>query len=103
LRVLEINEIKTVSEIPTSHPFIERLIGTTRREYLDETLFWNRRDLQKKLDQFSEYYNSARIHYSLDGKTPASKYENIGIEKNNLNNYRWRNFCNGKFSIPVAA
>lgn len=103
LRVLEINEIKTVSEIPTSHPFIERLIGTTRREYLDEILFWNTHDLQRKLNQFSEYYNSARVHYSLDGKTPASKYENIGIEKINLKNYCWKTFCNGKFSIPAAA
>ena len=40
LRVLEIREIKTVPYVPLSHPFVERLIGTVRREYLDQTLFW---------------------------------------------------------------
>ena len=103
LRVLEINEIKTVSEILTSLPFIERLIGTARREHLDEIHFWNSHNLERKLAHFSEYYNSARVHYSLDGKTPASKCNNIKIEKINLKNYCWKTFCNGKFSIPVAA
>jgi hypothetical protein len=37
LRVLEIQEIKTVPYVPLSHPFVERLIGTIRREYLDQT------------------------------------------------------------------
>ncbi len=32
LRVLEIDEIKTVPYVPISHPFVERLIGTMRRE-----------------------------------------------------------------------
>ncbi|MCP3867572.1 MAG: transposase family protein, partial [Gammaproteobacteria bacterium] len=32
LRILEIDEIKSVPYTPTSHPFIERLIGTIRRE-----------------------------------------------------------------------
>ncbi|OFW67608.1 MAG: hypothetical protein A2Y74_07710 [Actinobacteria bacterium RBG_13_63_9] len=31
LRVLGVEEIKTVAYVPLSHPFIERLIGTTRR------------------------------------------------------------------------
>jgi len=33
LRVLEVTEIKTVPSVPLSHPFVERLIGTIRREY----------------------------------------------------------------------
>jgi hypothetical protein len=35
LRILEIDEIKTVPHVPLSHPFVERLIGTMRREFLD--------------------------------------------------------------------
>jgi len=35
LRILDIKEIKSVPFVPRSHPFIERLIGTLRREYLD--------------------------------------------------------------------
>jgi hypothetical protein len=39
LRVLEIEEIKSVPWAPVSHPFVERLTGTIRGEYLDRVLF----------------------------------------------------------------
>jgi len=39
LRVLEIEEIKSVPYTPTSHPFVERLVGSVRRELLDRTFF----------------------------------------------------------------
>jgi len=56
---------------PISHPFIERLIGTIRREYLDQMLFWNTIDLERKLGDFQAYYNQHRTHSSLDGDMPA--------------------------------
>ena len=37
--ILEATEIKTVPHVPLSHPFIERLIGTIRRECLDRDVF----------------------------------------------------------------
>ena len=52
LRLLEIDEIKTVPHVPLSHPFVERLIGTMRRECLDHVLFWNAGDLERKLADF---------------------------------------------------
>lgn len=39
LRVREIEEVKSVPYAPISHPFVERLIGTIRREYLDRVFF----------------------------------------------------------------
>ena len=39
LRILGVKEIKTVPFVPFSHPFVERLVGTVRREYLDQTPF----------------------------------------------------------------
>ena len=65
LRLLEIDEIKTVPHVPLSHPFVERLIGTMRRECLDQVLFWNAGDLERKLADFQAYYNAARSHASL--------------------------------------
>src|SRR5215467_8372726 len=71
LRVLEVKEIKTVPYVPLSHPFIERLIGTIRREYLDQTLFWTATDLEGKLRAFQDYFNRHRTHAGLDGRLPV--------------------------------
>jgi hypothetical protein len=38
-----VTEIKTVPYVSLSHPSVERLIGTVRREYLDRILFWTSR------------------------------------------------------------
>ena len=46
LRILDVAAIKTVPFAPLSHPFVERLIGTIRRECLDRTLFWTAADLE---------------------------------------------------------
>ena len=55
LRILEITEVKTIPFVPLSHPFIERLIGTIQREFLDQVPIWNARNLERKLLQFKEY------------------------------------------------
>ena len=70
LRLLEIDEIKTVPHVPLSHPFVERLTGTMRREFLDHVLFWNAGDLERKLADFQASYNAARSHASWEGYTP---------------------------------
>ena len=61
LRVLEVDEIKAIPCTPRSHAFVERLIGTVRREYLDRTLFWNQSDLERKLENYKTYYNQHRV------------------------------------------
>jgi hypothetical protein len=45
LRILEIDEMKSIPYTPTPHPFVDRLIGTIRREYLDHIFFWGQHDL----------------------------------------------------------
>src|SRR5262249_50719319 len=46
LRILEIDEIKTLPSVPRSHPVVERLIGTIRREFLDHVVvFHNSADI----------------------------------------------------------
>ncbi len=73
LRILEVEGIKSVPYVPTSHPFVERLIGTIPREYLDLVFFWNSIDLPRKRDKFRAYYKSVRVHRSLNGTTPPTR------------------------------
>src|SRR5262245_58944905 len=100
LRILEVTEIKTVPYVPLSHPLVERLIGTIRREYLDRVLFWTTVDLERKLSEFRDYYDQHRTHAALHGKTP--------IENRSLNNamnfksYRWMEHCRGAVSDATS-
>src|SRR6185295_16254504 len=94
LRILEIDEIKTVPHGPLSHPFVERLIGTMRREFLDHVLFWNARDLERKLVEFQVHYNAARSHASLDGHAPLTFASGqAAIASADLGHVRWVSHC----------
>jgi transposase InsO family protein len=103
LRILEIAPIKTVPYTPVSHPFVERLIGTIRREFLDQTLFWNSVDLERKLEAFQDYYNHNRFHTSLEGDTPAQVGGGPKTRNADLECYRWQTHCRGLVQLPVAA
>ena len=103
LRILEVDEIKAVPCTPRSHAFVERLIGTLRREYLNRTLFWNQRDLERKLDHYRAYYNRHRCHTGLVGATPAERSGEPPHPVANLESYRWRPHCNVLFQTPAAA
>jgi len=103
LRVLAIDEIKSVPYAPVSHPFIERLIGTVRREYLDHLFFWSAIDLTRKLDAFADYYNMHRVHRSLDGATPAQRAGASLPAPASLGRHAWRQHCRGLFQTPIAA
>ncbi len=61
LRILETTEVKSVPFTPVSHPFVERLVGAVRREFLDHVLFWTATDLEKKLEEFQRYSFTPRL------------------------------------------
>ena len=82
-------KIKTVPQVPLSHPFVERLIGTMRREFLDQVPFWNGRDLERKLAEFQTYYNEARGHASLDGHSPLTVGSGHIVPAVDLRRVRW--------------
>lgn len=103
LRILDIKEIKSVPYTPVSHPFVERLIGTIRREYLDQTFFWNSADLERKLNHFKDYYNQYRVHSSLNGDAPSEHCGEILRKLINLDRYTWRSHCAGLFQTPIVA
>ena len=103
LRILDVTEIKTVPEVPLSHPFIERLVGTIRRELLDQIAFWSAGDLERKLLHFRDYYNRDRVHASLGGVTPEAKATSTDRRLLDLRKYRWQYHCRGLYQPPAAA
>lgn len=103
LRILDIEEIKSVPHVPTSHPFIERFIGTVRRELLDQTLFWNAHDLQNKLNLFQRYYNEERCHHGINKVTPLQKADKQPSNVISMEHHRWQKHCHGLFQLPMAS
>jgi putative transposase len=86
LRILDLDEIKTM-----------------RRECLDHVLFWNTRDLERKLADFQAYYNAARSHASLEGHTPLTFAGGPTVASAQLNNVRWVSHCRDLVQLPMAA
>ena len=103
LRILEIDEIKTVPRAPISRPFVDRVIGTILREFLDHVLFWNARDLERKLADFQTYYHAARSHASLEGHTPLTVASGHTVARAERNKVRWVSHCRDLVQLPVAA
>ena len=100
--IFEVTQIKTVPYVPLSHPFVERLIGTIRREFLDRTLFWTTADLETKLFDFQQYFNGYRTHTGLEGRLPEP---GLGRSASpiDFDSYRWRKHCRGLYQTPIAA
>src|SRR6476469_7339815 len=94
LRILDVDEIKTVPYVPLSHPLVERLIGTIRRDCLDRLLFWTDAALELKLVEFQRYHNGHRAHAGLEGRTPEPSTE-AGGARANVRSYRWQSHCRG--------
>ena len=103
LRVLEIEEIKAVPLVPRSHSFVERMIRTIREELLDQVLFWNQLDLERKLSAFRIYYNRYRAHGGTGGIPPEDKRGQRHQRTLSLNKFRWESHCLGLFELPAAA
>ena len=66
-------EILIAPRAPWQNAFVERLIGTLRRECLDHVIVWNERSLRRTLRLFLDYYHQWRTHLSLDKDAPIPR------------------------------
>ena len=66
---LGIEEVVIAPRSPWQSPFVERLIGSIRRECLNHVIVFNERHLKRLLKAYLVYYHTARTHLSL-GKQP---------------------------------
>ena len=58
---------------PWQRAYVERVIGTIRRECLDHVIVSNERSLYGHLTIFTEYYHRNRTHLALEKDTPESR------------------------------
>src|SRR5713226_4167725 len=67
---MRIREVLTAAQRPWQNPFVERLIGSVRRECLDHVLVLSERHLRRVLTRYFAYYHRTRSHLALEKDAP---------------------------------
>lgn len=68
-----ITEVVTAPRSPWQNPYVERVIGSIRRECLDHVVVINERHLRRVLISYVDYYHRSRTHLSLDKDCPDAR------------------------------
>ncbi len=68
-----IHEILTAPQNPWQNAYVERLIGSIRRECLDHVIVFNQFGLRRILRDYFEYYERYRTHLSLEKDAPSGR------------------------------
>ena len=66
-------EVVTAPRRPWQNPYVERLIGSVRRECLNHVIILNERHLRRVLVSYLDYYHRSRTHLSLGKDTPEGR------------------------------
>ena len=67
---MAITEVITAPRSPSQNGYIERVIGSIRRECLDHIVIFNKRHLRRVLSWYVDYYQRTRTHLALDENWP---------------------------------
>jgi transposase InsO family protein len=70
---LGIREVLTAPQSPWQNAYVERSIGSIRRECLDHVIVLNETGLRRILKSYFDYYERTRTHLSLDKDAPISR------------------------------
>ena len=73
LRAMGIRDKPTTPASPWQNGFVERLIGSIRRECVDHIIVLGEVHLRRILKSYADYYNGARTHRSLNKDAPVSR------------------------------
>ena len=73
VEAMGITEVITAPHSPWQNAYVERVIGSIRRECLDHIVIFNERHLRRVLSSYVDYYQRTRTHLSLDEDGPHSR------------------------------
>jgi transposase InsO family protein len=68
-----IKQVLSAPRSPWQRAYVERLIGTLRRECLDHVIVFNETSLYRHVKSFLAYYHESRTHLSLAKDAPESR------------------------------
>jgi transposase InsO family protein len=68
-----IHDIRTAPRSPWQNAYVERFIGSVRRECLDHVIVFHAAGLRRVVQTYVEYYTASRTHLALDKDTPVPR------------------------------
>ena len=68
-----IEQVLTAPRSPWQSPYVERVIGSIRRECLDHLIVLNEQHLRRLLREYVDYYHACRTHLALEKDAPSSR------------------------------
>ncbi len=71
-----IDEVLIAPRSPWQNPYVERVIGSIRRECLDHFIILGETHLCRILREYVEYYNKVRPHLCLNRNSPLPRQVN---------------------------
>jgi putative transposase len=72
-KAMGIEEVLTAPRSPWQNAFVERFIGSVRRECLDHVILFNEAGLLRLMTLYSSYHERSRTHLSLDKDAPIPR------------------------------
>jgi len=73
VEAMGITEVITAPRSPWQNAYVERVVGSIRRECLDHLVIFNERHLRRVLSSYVDYYQRTRTHLSLDKDCPQPR------------------------------
>ena len=73
VKAMGIKQVLSAPRSPWQRAYVERVIGTIRRECLDHVIVFNEGALYRHLQRFLSYYHRSRTHLGLDKDTPEPR------------------------------
>jgi putative transposase len=73
VRDLGIQQVLSAPRSPWQRAYVERVIGTLRREFLDHMIIFDEASLYRHVKSFVTYYHRSRTHLSLDKDAPETR------------------------------
>jgi transposase InsO family protein len=68
-----IEEVLSAPRSPWQNPYVERLLGSIRRDCLDHVIVLSERHLRRVLTAYFAYYHKSRTHLSLGKDAPEPR------------------------------
>ena len=68
-----IEDVLTAPHAPWQNAFVERFIGSARRECFDHVIVFNEAGLQRLMNRYCSYHERSRTHLSMDKDTPIPR------------------------------